>query len=163
MDIDTPPHLDNLLPSAGATENLDKENGVTGAGTEVPTEGDMTTVDDVDMDAAANPNGPSLGTKELGNGISGAGVVSGKAGGDAAAEGRASGVGEQEEAFPTKVADFFKPRPKAAAGGAAGKTNGAAKGKGKQTTTEEYLSGREGLPWYVCSTSGVFRCLPIRL
>jgi hypothetical protein len=145
MDIDTPPHLDNPLPAADASENLDKENGVPGAGTEVPTEGDMTALDDVDMDA--NPDQPSLGTKELGNGETGAGVVSGKAGGDAGADGRASGVGEQEEAFPTRVADFFKPRPKAAAGGGAGKANGAAKGKGKQTSTEDYLAGREGLPW----------------
>ena len=91
MDIDTPPHLDNPLPAADGAENLDKENGVTGAGTEVPTEGDMTTVDDVDMDA--NPNGASLGTKELGNGKTGAGIVSGKAGGNASADGRASGVG----------------------------------------------------------------------
>ena len=148
MDIDTPPHLDNPLPAADGAENLDKENGVTGAGTEVPTEGDMTTVDDVDMDA--NPNGASLGTKELGNGKTGAGIVSGKAGGNASADGRASGVGEQEEAFPTKVADFFKPRPKVGTAGAAGKTNGTAKGKEKQTSTEEYLSGREGLPWCVC-------------
>lgn len=147
MDIDTPPHLDNPLPATDGAENLDRANGVTGAGTEVPTEGDMTTVDDVDMDS--NPNGASLGMKHLGNGETGAGIVSGKAGGDAGADGRASGVGEQEEAFPTKVADFFKPRPKAGAGSAAGKTNGTAKGKGKQTTTEEYLSGREGLPWYV--------------
>lgn len=141
MDIDTPPHLDTTLPAEPM------ENGVPGAGTEVPMEGDMTTVDDIDMDASENPPQPSLGTKQLGAGKSGAGVVSGKAGGAAGPEGRASGVGEQGEAFPTKVADFFKPRPK----GTAAKPNGttSAKGKGKQTTSEEYLSGREGLPWYV--------------
>jgi hypothetical protein len=117
----------------------------------------MTAMDDVDMDA--NPDQPSLGTKELGNGETGAGVVSGKAGGDAGADGRASGVGEQEEAFPTRVADFFKPRPKGAAGSGAGKTNGAAKGKGKQTSTEDYLAGREGLPWYVWFLVSLFLVL----
>lgn len=132
MDIDTPPHLDNPLPAE--TEPIDKENGVTGAGTEVPTEGDIV------MDA---PDQPSLGTKALGASTSGAGIVSGKAGGDAGPEGRASGTGETGEAFPTRVADFFKPRPKGANGAA------SAKGKGKQTTSEEYLSGREGLPWCV--------------
>lgn len=141
MDIDTPPHLDNLLPAE--TESLDKETGVTGAGTEVPTEGDMTTADDVDMDAQ-DPNQPSLGTKQLGTSTLGAGVASGKAGGDAGTEGRTTSAGETGEAFPTRVADFFKPRPKGTINGTAN-----AKGKGKQTTSEEYLSGREGLPWYV--------------
>jgi hypothetical protein len=141
MDIDTPPHLDNLLPAE--TESLDKETGVTGAGTEAPTEGDMTTADDVDMDAQ-DPNQPSLGTKQLGTSTLGAGVASGKAGGDAELEGRTTSAGETGEAFPTRVADFFKPRPKGTANGTAN-----AKGKGKQTTSEEYLSGREGLPWYV--------------
>lgn len=141
MDIDTPPHLDN--PLAAETETLDKENGVTGAGTEVPTEGDMTTADDVDMDAQ-DPTQPSLGTKQLGTSTLGAGIVSGKAGGDAGPEGRTTSAGATGEAFPTRVADFFKPRPKGTINGTA-----SAKGKGKQTTSEEYLSGREGLPWYV--------------
>jgi hypothetical protein len=139
MDIDTPPHLDNPLPE---TEPIDKENGVTGAGTEVPTEGD------IDMDALDQP---SLGTHALGASTSGPGVVSGKAGGDAGPEGRASGTGETGEAFPTRVADFFKPRPKGANGAA------SAKGKGKQTTSEEYLSGREGLPWCVYALFRVTR------
>ncbi|KAI5452773.1 Subunit of heteropentameric Replication factor C (RF-C) [Naganishia albida] len=132
MDVDTPPHLDNPLPAEA--EPTDEENGVTGAGTEVPTEGD------VDMDAQGSDQ-PSLGTKQLGASTSRAGVTSGKAGGDAGSVGRTSGTGETGEAFPTRVADFFKPRPKG--------TNGtsSAKGKGKQSTSEEYLSGREGLPW----------------
>lgn len=146
MDVDTPPHLDNPLPAEA--EPTDKENGVTGAGTEVPTEGD------VDMDAQGSDQ-PSLGTKQFGASTSGAGVTSGIAGGDAGPVGRTSGTGETGEAFPTRVADFFKPRPKG--------TNGtsSAKGKGKQSTSEEYLSGREGLPWCVTllvSTRSITDC-----
>ncbi|KAJ9113858.1 hypothetical protein QFC19_000051 [Naganishia cerealis] len=154
MDIDTPPHVDNPLPAEDVAGNTTKAPDL-----QDNTSGDMvTTTDDIDMDASDRQEQPTLGTKQLGSGKSGAGVVSGKAGGSADAEGRSGGTGETEEAFPTRVADFFKPRQAQKAGGASTgseKMNGvsnAAKGKGKEVASEAYLAGREGLPWFT-STS----------
>lgn len=141
MDIDTPSPIENPPLADDVVGNTTK----TTDGMETPMEGD------IDMNAEQ----PSLGTKHLSNGSTGAGIISGKVGGGAAGgEGRAAGTGETEEAFPTKVADFFKPRrdaaPKSTSAGE--QTNGGAggshaKGKGKEVAGEAYLAGREGLPW----------------
>ncbi|KAJ9101871.1 Subunit of heteropentameric Replication factor C (RF-C) [Naganishia friedmannii] len=134
MDIDTPSPLEKPLMAddiAGSTTRP---------------------VMDTDIDMEDTSADPSLGTKHLSNGAAGAGIVSGKAGAAAAEDGRTASTGETQEAFPTKVADFFKPRreavPKSTA--ADDQTNGVgsnAKGKGKEVAGEAYLAGREGLPW----------------